>query len=52
MISNVCPKRTRLMTEQARKGVVHRFCLSESESDVENGLDEDLFERQSTAPQL
>lgn len=52
MISNVFPKRTRPVTEQARQGVVHSLCLAESESNMENGLDEDLSERQSTATQM
>jgi hypothetical protein len=52
MIANVCLKRTRLVTEQARKGVVHSLCLSEAESNMENSLDEGLCEWQSTAPQM
>ena len=52
MISHVSPKRTRIVTEQARKRVVHGFCLSKSETNVENGLDEDLSERQSTPMQM
>ena len=44
MISNVGPKRTWLVTEQARKGVVHRVCLSVSQSHVDNGLDQHLFD--------
>jgi hypothetical protein len=52
MIANVCLKRTRLVTEQTRKSVVNCLCLSESESNMENSLDEGLCEWQSTAPQM
>jgi hypothetical protein len=40
------------MTKQAHEGVVNSLCLSESESNMENGLDEGLSERQSTVPQM
>ena len=52
MIPDICPKRTRRLTEQARQGVVHSFCLAESESSVDNGLYEHLSKRQSTATQM
>ena len=52
MISNVCPKRAGLLTAQACKGLVDSSCLSESESNVDNGLDEYLPEGQPTATQM
>ena len=52
MIPNVFRKRTWPVPEQARQGVVHSLCLSESKSNVENGLDEHFSERQSAATQM
>lgn len=52
MISNVFLKRARPVTEQALQGLIHSLCLTKSESNMKDGLDEHLSERQSTATQM
>ena len=52
MISDILLKRARPVTEQAFQGPIHGLCLTESESDMKNGLDEYLSERQSAATQM
>ena len=52
MISNIFLKRARPVTEQALQGLIHSRCLTKSESNMKDGLDEHLSERQSTATQM